>query len=99
MKANKIKIDRELAELIPGFMENRNSDIAQLLIALQEGNYENIRSIGHTLKGIGGGYGFPVITNLGAAIEHAAREQNSARVRKLIDELQSYIESVEIVYE
>ncbi|MDD4599968.1 hypothetical protein SDC9_13829 [bioreactor metagenome] len=99
MTVYRIQIDQELADLIPGFMENRNSDIIQLTAALQQEDYAKIMVVGHTLKGIGGGYGFPVITDLGAAIEQAAKDQDIDKAYELVAELKAYLQSVEIVYE
>lgn len=98
MKA-RVKVDQELEDLIPGFMDNRQSDIACLTTAIQQGDYETIRVIGHTLKGIGGGYGFSAITDIGAAIEQAAKEQDNAKAVRLTEALKNYLENVEIVYE
>lgn len=98
MKA-RVKIDQELADLIPGFMDNRQNDIACLIAAIQQSDYETIRVIGHTLKGIGGGYGFSGITDLGAAIEQAAKDQDISKASRLTEALQIYLENVEIEYE
>ena len=48
--------DNDLADLIPGFLENRHKDVA-IQEAIEQGNYETIRVLGHTMKGAGGGYG------------------------------------------
>ncbi|MGI6091672.1 MAG: Hpt domain-containing protein [Veillonellaceae bacterium] len=99
MTANRVLIDQELAHLIPGFLANRSNDIIQLTTALQQGDFEKIAVIGHTLKGIGGGYGFPVITDLGTAIQQAAKTHDSQKASELVSELKAYLESVEIAYE
>lgn len=99
MTANRVLIDQELAHLIPGFLENRNNDLIQLTTALQQGDFEKLAVIGHTLKGIGGGYGFPMITDLGAAIQQAAKVQDAQKASQLVAELKAYLENVEIVCE
>ena len=99
MTANKVLIDQELAHLITGFLENRTRDIIQLTTALEQNDFENLAVIGHTLKGIGGGYGFSMITDLGAAIQQAAKGHDSQKVSELIAELKAYLENIEIVYE
>lgn len=95
----RVKIDQELADLIPIFMNNREHDVVAITTALQQGDYETVRVIGHTLKGIGGGYGFITITDLGAAIEQAAKAQDAKRTSELLEALKDYLENVEIVYE
>lgn len=94
-----VTIDSDLAELIPGFMENRRQDIENLKSASENRDFETLRSIGHSLKGVGGGYGFMLITELGAAIESAAREQDLDTTNKCIMDLSEYLQKVDIRYE
>lgn len=101
MSQNKftVTIDADLEELIPGFLENRRQDLEKMQAAIEAGDYENLRTVGHSLKGVGGGYGFMQITELGAAIESAAREKDMETARKCVTELSEYLEGVEITYE
>lgn len=95
----RVVIDRDLADLIPGFIEKRQQDIEAIMTATAAGDYETVQSIGHNLKGIGGGYGFDRITKLGAAIEQAGKLMEADKVRELAQVMQAYIENVEISYE
>lgn len=101
MSDNKIvvTIDSDLEELIPGFLENRANDLKSLKDALVEENYQSIQSIGHSLKGVGGGYGFTGMSEIGAAIEAAAKEQGLEELKGLIESLGEYLDAVEIVFE
>ena len=53
----------------------------------------------HKIKGTGGGYGFPVLTELGSAIEAAALVQDSEVIRMNLAELDRYLEKIEVTYE
>jgi len=70
MTAEKIvvTIDSDLEDLIPGFLSNRRKELVSLKQANTEGKAETIRSIGHSLKGVGGGYGFDVLSEIGAEL-------------------------------
>ena len=94
-----VNIDIDLEDLIPGFLENRQSDLHKLEQALGDQDFEILRSIGHNLKGVGGGYGFHDMTTLGAAIEESARENKFEIVNENVKKLSNYLSSVEIVYE
>ena len=94
-----VRVDPDLADLIPGFIENRRKDIAAIIEALDNGDFEPVRSLGHSMKGAGGGYGFDAISDMGAALETAAKSEDSDSVRRHTDELSSYLERVEIVFE
>ena len=92
-----IRVDPDIAELIPGFLENRRKDIAAMLDAVQRGDFETVRILGHSMKGAGGGYGFDAITELGAALEQAAKQRNAVEIRNRVHELSCYLDRVEVI--
>lgn len=94
-----VHVDPEIEDLIPGFLENRHKDIETLQEALAKGDYETIQKLGHTMKGIGAGYGFDSITDVGTALENAAKDKNTEEIRKRVGELLHYLERVKVVYE
>ena len=94
-----VKIDPDLEELIPGFLENRSNDVEKLKAACGASDFETLRSIGHSLKGVGGGYGFAMITKLGADIEISAKAGELENIEKCISELSDYLQRIEIQYE
>jgi HPt (histidine-containing phosphotransfer) domain-containing protein len=101
MTAEKIvvTVDSDLEDLIPGFLENRRKDVKSLRDALAVNKPETLRSIGHSLKGVGGGYGFTGLSEIGAAIESKAKAGTTDGISELIDKMADYLERVEIVYE
>jgi len=94
-----VHVDAELEDLIPGFLENRQEDIRSIREALEKDNYETIRTLGHSMKGSGGGYGFDAITDIGRSLENAAKDKNSEEIRRWLGELLRYLERVEVIYE
>ena len=93
-----IQVDPDLEELIPGFLENRIADIAKLRASLNDKDYANIQSIGHSTKGVGGGYGFDLMSELGAEIESAAKENDADKIGEKINQLDNYLQRIEIEY-
>ena len=94
-----VRIDPDLADLIPGFLENRRKDITKILTALEQGDNETIRTLGHSMKGCGSGYGFNAITDLGRALEQAAKEGDTTAIKQQVAELSSYLDHLDIYYE
>ncbi|MFH1624371.1 MAG: Hpt domain-containing protein [Pseudomonadota bacterium] len=92
-------VDEEIEDLIPGFLENRRNDVKRLEEALADGDYETIRTLGHMMKGAGGGYGFETISDIGEFLEGAAKEENTEEIRRQIGELSHFLDHVEVVYE
>jgi HPt (histidine-containing phosphotransfer) domain-containing protein len=94
-----VNIDIDLEDLIPGFLENRQKDILKLEQAIEEQDFETLRSVGHNLKGVGGGYGFHEMTTLGAAIEEGAKGNNVEIINENVKKLSHYLANVEINYQ
>jgi HPt (histidine-containing phosphotransfer) domain-containing protein len=92
-----IQADPDLADLIPGFLEKRRTDTAVMLTALDRSDFETVRILGHSMKGSGGGYGFEAISQIGAALEQAAKSNNSEEIRKQVSDLCSYLDRVEVM--
>jgi PAS domain S-box-containing protein len=89
--------DPRFADLIPGFLQNRRQDVIAMLDALDRGDFETVESLGHGMKGAGGSWGFQAITDIGAALEHAAESADTDASRKWVGELSTYLDRVEIV--
>ncbi len=94
-----VRVDRELEDLIPGYLTKRRKDIPSIISFVDKGDYEEVRVLGYSMKGSGGGYGFEAISEIGARIEAAAKEKDEQTVRNLTDELSKYLERVEVMYE
>lgn len=94
-----VNIDPDLEELISGFLENRIKDIEILKNAASQGDLSALKSVGHNLKGVGGGYGFAKITELGAGIEASAKINDMERINQLISDLADYLQRIEVIYQ
>lgn len=94
-----IKVDPEIADLIPGFLNNRKKDIQDLESCLEVGNFEQIERLGHSMKGSGAGYGFDGISEIGKSIEIAGKEKDVKAIKEKIEDLRDYLDRVEIVNE
>ena len=92
-----VAIDPDLADLVPGFLDNRRKDVARLAEHLAAGNYAEIRRLGHSMKGAGGGYGFDAITDLGGEIEAAALHSDAAAIEDLAARLADYLDRLDVV--
>ena len=92
-------VDVDLEDLIPGFLENRTKELATLRTALEVADYQSIQSIGHSMKGVGGGYGFDGITELGRDLESTAKIQDRDGIAALVEKYADYLDRIEIKYE
>ena len=95
----RVVIDADLKDLIPGFLENRRNDIGKLQSALDDKDFDALQRIAHDMKGIGAGYGFDKITDLGLEMENAAKEHHPVSIREYIMDYEYYLNNLEVVYE
>jgi HPt (histidine-containing phosphotransfer) domain-containing protein len=93
-----VQVDADLEKLIPGFLERRQQDLQTLKSALENGDYEQIQKLAHTLKGVGGGYGFDAITDISIQLQLAAEQQEEEAIAGQLAELETYLQRVEVVF-
>jgi len=94
-----VRANPKLADLIPGFLQNRRRDVTAMLDALDENDFAIVENLGHGMKGAGGSWGFDAITDIGAALERSAESADNEGSRKWVGELSRYLDRVEIVYD
>ena len=87
---------RRLAERIPAYLENCRHNVIVMREALDRADFEPVTILGHNLRGSGGGFGFQAITDLGAGLEQASEDTDVDGVHRLLSELSSYLDSVEV---
>jgi CheY-like chemotaxis protein/HPt (histidine-containing phosphotransfer) domain-containing protein len=93
----RVYVESDLMDLIPEFMDNRKTDVAAVRKALSGGDFLSIQRLAHTIKGLGGSFGFAEITKMGEELEQAAEAENPAAVAAVADELAAFLESVRIL--
>jgi HPt (histidine-containing phosphotransfer) domain-containing protein len=93
-----VTVDVQIAALLPRFLANRTADVENIRAALAGVDFEAIRVAAHGMKGAGGGYGFPEISRLGAALEEGARQRDAATVAALVASLEEYLGRIEVKY-
>jgi PAS domain S-box-containing protein len=92
-----VRVDPLLANLIPGFLHHRREDVIAMRVALADGDFSTLGRLGHGMRGSGGGYGFQAITDIGKGLELAAKSSDHEASQKLLGELTSYLDRVEVI--
>ncbi|GBC59578.1 hypothetical protein DENIS_0517 [Desulfonema ishimotonii] len=94
-------VERDMEEIIPFFIEESKEEIRQLIDALRTGDYEKLREFGHKIKGssVTCSEGFQEMSDIGLAIESAARQKKSLKeIQALVRAYVDYVSHVEIIY-
>ena len=94
-----VKVDMDLEDLIPGFLDNRRKDIETFRDLLGQNDADQIRALAHKIAGNAGGYGFDGLGEMGAKIETLAQNGDITEVPSIVEEMQDYLDNIEIEYE
>jgi HPt (histidine-containing phosphotransfer) domain-containing protein len=94
-----VTVAKDLADLIPVFFQNRHKELEALRGALAGADFEQLRHLGHRMKGVGTSYGFTTISEIGKRIEDGARNSDRAAIDACIAEYADYLSTVQVVYE
>jgi HPt (histidine-containing phosphotransfer) domain-containing protein len=93
-----VEVEAWLAHLIPQFLANRHKDAMLLRRAIDDGDFDTIRVLGHNLRGTAGAYGFAALEDLGLRLEVAAATCDVGTAAACCDELVAYMRAVTVVY-
>jgi len=88
--------DPAVAALLPRYLERRHDDLGLLREALRSSTFDDVAVVGHRMRGSGTAYGIPLITELGTALEKAARGHDIDAVRVQTDQLESFLARVRL---
>lgn len=94
-----VVVEKDLEDLVPAFMTNRRKEVETLRAALEARDFEQLRQLGHRMKGVGNSYGFGKVSELGKSIEDGARSEDRGALEALIVDYADYLERVQVVYE
>ena len=95
----RVVVDKDLEDLIPVFMGNRHKELETLRAALAAADFEQLRQLGHRMKGVGNSYGFEQISLFGKQVEDGARTGDRAGLGACIAAYENYLAKVRVRYE
>ena len=87
--------DPQLAEILPQFVEGLPGQLHALLDALNQDRLEDAERIAHRLKGAGGGYGYPALSEAAAALEAAVKSFDAAATAEAMGKVQEVCAAIQ----
>lgn len=88
--------DPDFAELLEMFYESLQERRGEMVNSFQNGDFEQLKTLAHQLKGAGGGYGFTGLTPLAADLELACKTNNLPAMPEKLQALLAYIDRVTV---
>ena len=98
-KSNLVTVPKDLEDLIPVFMSNRKKELEALRVALAAADFEQLRQLGHRMKGVGNSYGFAQVSDFGKYVENGARSGDRTLLESTIARYNEFLAKVQITYE
>ena len=83
------EIEGESAELVESFIESISEHISEADAYLGSASWADLSRVGHTLKGSGANVGAIALSEVGKALEFAAKAQDSAACAASIDKIKA----------
>ena len=85
--------DDEWAEMQEMYVNHTIKELISILESLETKSFDSLRTFGHNIKGSGGMYGFNEVTEIGAVIEAAAKDEDMASIKSSLKDLDSFLKS------
>lgn len=93
-----VRISADLADLVPRYLNNRQSDLDAARQLLRDGEFYLLAGMAHRIRGSASSYGFVGLDVIAKAIERAAQQRDSADIEHHLQALERFLQNVEVAY-
>ena len=100
MQAEKIPVQAPPgipAKMVTEYVNRCLTALPDAKTALDRSDDGHLRVFGHRLRGSGGAYGIPGLTEIGSVIEEAALRGDTDELRRQVTALEAYLYRIEIL--
>ena len=97
-KNDVVHVPMNMKELVQRYVNELKREVMDSLSLLEKGDFETVKIFGHRLKGSGEAYGFEKLTHFGDSLEQSATGCQTESTQKLVQEIQTYLDNVRVVF-
>jgi two-component system, chemotaxis family, response regulator WspR len=90
--------DPWFANRIPMFLATTRGEVVGAREACESGEFDRIRATARKLKVTASDHGIHAIVDLANLLDRAARTDDRASIQRIVDELEQYVEHVQVTY-
>lgn len=83
----------EWAEMQEMYINHTSKELVSIMDNLETNSFDSLRTFGHNIKGSGGMYGFNEVTEIGAVIEAAAKDEDMVIIKSNLKNLDLFLKS------
>ncbi len=88
------RLNARIAERVPAYLENCRENALAIHVALAEHDLDRVVYLAHNMRGSGGAFGFPTITDMSATLEAAASRADGGAAGMSATALSAYLEEI-----
>jgi CheY-like chemotaxis protein len=92
----RVEVQEFLRDLAASFLRRQRMGLFGAATALRGGDFAEVQTFAHNLKGCGRSYGFPRLTEMGREMESAAKDRDAESLRVQIAAMREYLMVLEI---
>ena len=81
--------DSEFKDLVAQYVKRLPEVVDELALAIEQQAWDKVRFYAHKLRGSGGGYGFPQLTDIATKMNFQVHNENYWELNGLVDELRT----------
>ena len=89
-----VQADPSFEEIVLDFVDGLSERLKVMEEAVRASDFEALRVAAHRLKGTGGGYGYPILSERAAELERRAKRKKLNDCAKILTDLKSLCERV-----
>ncbi|SMF38159.1 Hpt domain-containing protein [Pseudobacteriovorax antillogorgiicola] len=93
-----IEVDKELEDVFPVYIRNRQEDLMNLEISLERKDFDVLKQIGHKVAGNAAGYGLQDLGKFAKDLESSAADKKLDECQKLVVQMKDYIKGLELKF-
>ena len=93
-----VEVDKELEDVFPVYIRNREEDLMNLEISLERKDFEVLKQIGHKVAGNAAGYGLEGLGTFARQLESQATEKKLEECEKIVVQMKDYIKTLELKF-
>ena len=90
--------DPEMAMILGDFIGRLNGQVAAMRQAYDDDRYEELQRLAHRLKGAGGSYGYPLLTDASKKLEDACKARDGNSAKTAIDDIAAMCAAIQRGY-
>lgn len=98
VKKETAKISREIATLIPRYLDNRRKDIATLKGFMEARDFEAIGTIAHKIQGSSGCYGFDGLCRIACDLKRSVGDRDWDGIARHVRAMADYLNVIDVEY-